>query len=108
MKKTKAAVEKMKTMSAKDLQATYDEMEKMETSSEDKDGEEDEQSESLSRNAIIRKVVESLKDQDITEVSSFIDAMVSESKDDEDDEEIPITEQLKTQKKLKKVNFPML
>ena len=86
----KAAVEKMKTMSAKDLQATYDEMEKMETPSEDKDGEEDEQSESLSRNAIIRKVVESLKDQDITEVSSFIDAMVSESKDDEDDEEKPM------------------
>jgi hypothetical protein len=102
----KAAVEKMKTMSAKDLQATYDEMEKMETSSEDKDGEEDEQSESLSRNAIIRKVVESLKDQDITEVSSFIDAMVSESKDDEDDEEKPMMDSDEDEDDVKEGELP--
>ena len=102
----KAAVEKMKTMSAKDLQATYDEMEKMETPSEDKDGEEDEQSESLSRNAIIRKVVESLKDQDITEVSSFIDDMVSESKDDEDDEEKPMMDSDEDEDDVKEGELP--
>jgi len=63
----KAAVEKMKEMSGKELQAMYS---KMETS--EKDGEEDEQSESLTRNAIIRKVVESLKDQEISEVTNFM------------------------------------
>ena len=98
----KAAVEKMKEMSGKELQAMYKTME----TSEDKDGEEDEQSESLSRNAIIRKVVESLKDQDITEVSSFIDDMVSESKDDEDDEEKPMMDSDEDEDDVKEGELP--
>ena len=78
----KAAVEKMKEMSGKELQAMYS---KMETS--EKDGEEDEQSESLTRNAIIRKVVESLKDQDISEIKNFFEAKASEEEEDEDEDE---------------------
>ena len=77
----KAAVEKMKEMSGKELQAMYS---KMETS--DEDGDEDEQSESLSRNAIIRKVVESLKDQDISEIKNFFEAKATDEEEDEDED----------------------
>ena len=77
----KAAVEKMKEMSGKELQAVWD---KMETT--DEDGEDDEQSESLTRNAIIRKVVESLKDQDISEIKNFFEAKASDEDQDEDED----------------------
>ena len=78
----KAAVEKMKEMSGKELQATYKAMEMA-----DEDGEDDEMSESLSRNAIIRKVVESLKDQDISEIESFFEAKAKKEMDDMEDED---------------------
>ena len=84
----KAAVEKMKEMSGKELQATYKAMEMA-----DEDGEDDEMSESLTRNAIIRKVVESLKDQDISEIQSFFEAKAKKEMDDmEDDDEDDVKE----------------
>ena len=86
----KAAVDKMKEMSGKDLQAMY---KKMETA--DKDGEDDEMSESLSRNAIIRKVVESLKDQDISEVSNFFTELDNDS--DEGDSKEKLKQTTKTE-----------
>jgi len=82
----KAAVEKMKEMSGKELQAMYS---KMETS--EKDGEEDEQSESLTRNAIIRKVVESLKDQEISEVTNFMAELDNDADDGDSKEKLKKT-----------------
>ena len=77
----KAAVEKMKEMSGKELQAAWKAME-----TTDEDGKDDEQSESLTRNAIIRKVVESLKDQDISEIKNFFEAKASDEDQDEDED----------------------
>ena len=86
----KAAVEKMKEMSGKELQAMYSKMETSETS-KDKDGEDDEMSESLSRNAIIRKVVESLKDQEISEVTNFMAELDNDSDEGDSKEKLKST-----------------
>jgi len=68
----KAMVSKMKEMGMKELKATWSKMEMDDM--EDKDGEEDDAKvESLSRNALIRSVVESLKDRSIEEVASFLE-----------------------------------
>jgi len=88
----KAAVEKMKEMSGKELQAMYS---KMETS--EKDGEEDEQSESLTRNAIIRKVVESLKDQEISEVTNFMAELDNDSDEGDSKEKLKVSKTTKTE-----------
>jgi len=68
----KAAVVSMKEMDAKTLRAAYSSL--SEEDDED-DGDEEETSESLSRNALIRKVIESLKDKSVKEVQSFIESL---------------------------------
>jgi hypothetical protein len=60
----------MKEMDAKTLRATYSSL-----SEDDEDDGDEETSESLSRNALIRKVIESLKDKSVKEVQSFIESL---------------------------------
>ena len=72
----KKMVNAMKKMDKKDLQASWKEMKGM--NPDDEDGDEDEQVESLSRNALIRSVVEGLKDHSIEEVQSFLESMTIE------------------------------
>jgi hypothetical protein len=81
----KAMVTKMKKMSMKDLEASWNEMEKMSGMDKDEDGDEA-KSESLSRNALIRSVVEGLKDQSIEDVADFLEGLdkVEEVESDED------------------------
>ena len=67
----KAMVSKMKEMGMKELKAAWKKMEMADM--EDEDGEKDEQVESLSRNALIRGIVEGLKDKSTEEVASFIE-----------------------------------
>ena len=67
----KAAVVSMKEMDAKTLRATYASL----SEDDEDDGDEEETSESLSRNALIRKVIESLKDKSVKEVQSFIESL---------------------------------
>ena len=68
----KHAVASMKEMDAKTLRAAHSSL--SEEDDED-DGDEEETSESLSRNALIRKVIESLKDKSVKEVQSFIESL---------------------------------
>tara|TARA_B100001971_G_C18237016_1_gene568015 strand:- start:745 stop:2193 length:1449 start_codon:yes stop_codon:yes gene_type:complete len=67
----KHAVASMKEMDAKTLKATYAGL----SENDEDDGDGEETSESLSRNALIRKVVESLKDKSVKEVQSFIESL---------------------------------
>ena len=67
----KHAVVSMKEMDAKTLKATYAGL----SENDEDDGDGEETSESLSRNALIRKVVESLKDKSVKEVQSFIESL---------------------------------
>ena len=95
----KAAVDHMKKMSGEELQATWNKV-----SESDEDGEDGEKTESLTRNATIRKVVEALKDLEVSEITKLFtkkeeveedaDDSVEEAKsskeeemDDEDSEE---------------------
>ena len=66
----KAMVQKMKEMGMAELKAAWNKMEM-----NDMDGDKDEQVESLSRNALIRSVVENLKDSSTEEVAAFIESM---------------------------------
>ena len=66
----KAMVSKMKDMGMAELKAAWNKMEM-----NDMDGDKDEQVESLSRNALIRSVVENLKDSSTEEVAAFIESM---------------------------------
>jgi|TARA_B110000444_G_scaffold247238_1_gene269648 hypothetical protein len=66
----KAMVSKMKEMGMAELKAAWNKMEM-----NDMDGDKDEQVESLSRNALIRSVVENLKDSSTEEVAAFIESM---------------------------------
>ena len=68
----KAMVQKMKEMGMAELKAAWNKMEMS-----DMDGDKDEQVESLSRNALIRSVVENLKDSSTEEVAAFIESMES-------------------------------
>ena len=68
----KAMVSKMKEMGMAELKAAWNKMEMS-----DMDGDKDEQVESLSRNALIRSVVENLKDSSTEEVAAFIESMES-------------------------------
>jgi len=77
----KAMVSKMKEMGMKELKAAYASMYAM--ADKDEDGDEA-KSESLSRNALIRGVVESLKDQPIEDVASFLEGFGEEVESDED------------------------
>jgi len=81
----KAMVSKMKEMGMKELKAAWKKMEM--AGMDDEDGDKDEQVESLSRNALIRGVVESLKDKSIEEVASFIEGLepVEEEVEADDD-----------------------
>ena len=80
----KAMVSKMKEMGMKELKAAWKKMEMADM--EDEDGEKDEQVESLSRNALIRGIVEGLKDKSTEEVASFIESF------DKVEEEVEETE----------------
>ena len=80
----KAMVSKMKEMGMKELKAAWKKMEMADM--EDEDGEKDEQVESLSRNALIRGIVEGLKDKSTEEVASFIEGF------DKVEEEVEETE----------------
>ena len=67
----KHAVASMKEMDAKTLRAAHSSL----SENDEDDGDGEETSESLSRNALIRKVVESLKDKSVKEVQSFIESL---------------------------------
>ncbi len=67
----KHAVASMKEMDAKTLKAAHSSL----SENDEDDGDGEETSESLSRNALIRKVVESLKDKSVKEVQSFIESL---------------------------------
>ena len=67
----KHAVASMKEMDAKTLKAAHSSL----SEDDEDDGDEEETSESLSRNALIRKVIESLKDKSVKEVQSFIESL---------------------------------
>ena len=69
----KAMVDKMKDMDMEELKATWNKM-KGDSTTEDEDGDEA-KSESLSRNALIRSVVENLKDSSVEEVADFMESM---------------------------------
>ena len=69
----KAMVNKMKDMDVDELKATWNKM-KGDSTTEDEDGDEA-TSESLSRNALIRSVVENLKDSSVEEVADFMESM---------------------------------
>ena len=69
----KAMVSKMKEMDMKELKAAWNKMKEM-SKMEDEDGDEA-TSESLSRNALIRSVVENLKDSSVEEVADFMESM---------------------------------
>ena len=80
----KAAVDHMKKMSGEKLQAMYSKVVSAEVGEEDDD---DEKSESLTRNATIRKVVEALKDLEVSEIRKLFTKKeeVEEEMDDEDE-----------------------
>jgi hypothetical protein len=69
----KAMVSKMKEMGMDELKAAWNKMKEM-SKMEDEDGDEA-KSESLSRNALIRSVVENLKDSSVEEVADFMESM---------------------------------
>jgi len=87
----KAMVDKMKDMNKEQLKANYSKI-VGEMPTEDEDGDED-KVESLSRNALIRGVVESMKDKSIKEIKKAFKEMDSMDKkklnamDDKDDED---------------------
>ena len=75
----KAAVDHMKKMSGEELQAMYSKV--ADTKEEDGD---DEKSESLTRNATIRKIVEALKDLEVSEITKLF-TKKEEVEEDADD-----------------------
>lgn len=89
----KAAVDKMKEMSGKELQAAWSKV-----SESDEDGEDGEKAESLSRNATIRKIVEALKDLDVSEIRKFF--TTKEEVEDEADESVEEAKSSKDQKEM--------
>jgi len=94
----KAMVSKMKEMGMKELKAAWKKMEM--AGMEDEDGEKDEQVESLSRNALIRSVVESLKDKSIEEVASFIEGLDPVEEEVEEADEDSVEEAKKSTKEM--------
>ena len=94
----KAMVNAMKGMDKQKLMAMYDKME-MSHEKEDKDGDEA-TSESLSRNALIRSVVESLKDKSIEEVASFMKNLDSVDEEVEETDEDSVEEAKKSTKEM--------
>ena len=81
----KAMVDKMKDMDMEELKATWNKM-KGDSTTEDEDGDEA-KSESLSRNALIRSVVENLKDSSVEEVADFVENMENVDEEVETDED---------------------
>ncbi len=96
----KHAVSSMKEMDAKALKAAAADL-----SDDDEDGVE-EKSEPLSRNATIRKVVETLKDKSIAEVQAFIKS-ISEEEVQEDASEDDRDEDKGEGKKIQKKTTPV-
>jgi len=81
----KAMVSKMKEMGMDELKAAWNKMKEM-SKMEDEDGDEA-KSESLSRNALIRSVVENLKDSSVEEVADFVENMENVDEEVETDED---------------------
>jgi hypothetical protein len=94
----KAMVSKMKEMGMKELKAAWKKMEM--AGMKDEDGDKDEQVESLSRNALIRSVVESLKDKSIEEVASFIEGLEPVEEEVETSEDDSVEEAKKSTKEM--------
>ena len=93
----KAMVNAMKGMDKEKLMAMY--KKEMSHNKEDKDGDEA-TSESLSRNALIRSVVESLKDKSIEEVASFIEGLDPVEEEVEEADEDSVEEAKKSTKEM--------
>ena len=81
----KTAVASMKEMDAKTLRSHVNSL--SEKHDDEDDDDEEETSESLSRNALIRKVIESLKDKSIKEVQTFIKGLTEQDDEDEDEDD---------------------
>ena len=79
----KAAVDHMKKMSGEELQAMYSKV--ADTKEEDGD---DEKSESLTRNATIRKIVEALKDLEVSEITKLFTKKEEVEVEEEADESV--------------------
>ena len=79
----KAAVDHMKKMSGEELQAMYSKV--AENNEEDGD---DEKSESLTRNATIRKIVEALKDLQVSEIAKLFTKKEEVEVEEEADESV--------------------
>ena len=73
----------MKEMDLKTLRAAYAGL----SEADDEDDGDEDKSESLSRNALIRGVVESLKDKSVKEVQSFIKGISEDASEDDRDED---------------------
>ena len=97
----KHAVSSMKEMDAKALKAAAADL-----SDDDEDGVE-EKSEPLSRNATIRKVVETLKDKSIAEVQAFIKSISEEEEVQEDASEDDRDEDKGEGEKIQKKTTPV-
>ena len=80
----KAAVDKMKEMSGKELQATWNKVSEMGDMPKKEEDGEDGKTESLTRNATIRKVVEALKDLEVSEITKLF-TKKEEVEEDADD-----------------------
>ena len=83
----KAAVDQMKKMSGEQLQAMYSKVAEMGDMPKSEEDGEDGKAESLTRNATIRKVVETLKDLEVSEIKKLFTTKeeVEEEMDDEDE-----------------------
>lgn len=93
----KAMVNAMKELPKEKLMAAYEKMHEM--GHDDKDGDEkDEQVESLSRNAIIKTVVEFCKDKSADEIISFFESTLIES-EEADDESVEEAKKSKSEMK---------
>ena len=94
----KAAVDKMKEMSGKELQATWNKVSEMGDMPKKEEDGEDGKAESLTRNATIRKVVEALKDLDVSEIRGVF--TTKEEVEEDADESVEEAKSSKDQKEM--------
>jgi hypothetical protein len=94
----KAAVDKMKEMSGKELQATWNKVSEMGDMPKKEEDGEDGKTESLTRNATIRKVVEALKDLDVSEIRGVF--TTKEEVEEDADESVEEAKSSKDQKEM--------
>jgi hypothetical protein len=101
----KAAVDQMKKMSGEQLQAMYSKVAEMGDMPKSEEDGEDGKAESLTRNATIRKVVETLKDLEVSEIKKLF--TTKEEVEEDADESVEETKSSKDQKEMdgmKKMN----